>query len=375
MTKLELVRKTLNFEKTPYIPVCCSCMTKEFLLEVTGEKEFNKFNAREIYIQAMKKLDGDIILQYVLPFPERFDREPEASIMPGKHTFTPSIIGKQGIAFHSPEDVRDYIHTLPGPETLERSFPFEENYSAWIELIENGQQYMGDIVWMPGHIARVPNFMLYIYFGYEPYLMALELYKPEMKKLFDISGEEARLRNTAIAKANKDKGFMNWVYLGEDICGKNGPLCSPEVLRNIYWPAAKYALKPLKEAGMKILWHCDGNINPILDDLIDIGVDGLQGFEEETGVDLEKLSEVRTRDGNKMVLFGSLSVTTLLPHGTEEEVKRKIESIVELSKKRGGGIVLKTSSSILPGTPNENIYPLFTYSKEYSRKAFPRKEI
>ena len=89
MTRYEVVEKTFNFERTPYIPVCGSCCTTDFLLEVTGEKEYTKYNAREIYFKAMKNLGCDIILQYVLPFPERFDRVPEASIQPVKHHFTP----------------------------------------------------------------------------------------------------------------------------------------------------------------------------------------------------------------------------------------------------------------------------------------------
>ena len=369
MTKYEVVEKTLNFEKTPYIPIAGFDTPADFLLDVTGEKEYTKYNAREIHFMAMNKMNCDIMLAYVLP--ERYDSTPEAAmpeIRDMKHHFTSSIIHNRSLTFKTPEDVKNFILTLPDPGTLEKEFPFEEDYLTWINMMEAAKKYTGDMVWIPGHIARASDFMLYNYFGYEPYLMALELYKPEMRKLFEISGEEARLRNTAIAKANKD--FLNWVYFGMDICDKNGPMCSPKTLREIYWPATKKALQPLKEAGIKILWHCDGNIMPILDDLIDIGIDGMQGFEEETGVDLKKLANVKAKSGKKMVLFGSVSVTTTLPYGTVEEVKKKIESIVNLSQERGGGIVMAPSSSILKGTPNKNIYAFFEYSKEYSRKIF-----
>ena len=369
MTKYEVVKRTLNFEKTPYIPVVGWAFTKEFLLEVTGEKEFTKYNARRIYLRAMQELDCDMIMQYVLPFPERYDKVPEAAMWTVKHHFTESIIYKP-LTFKSPEEVRDYILSLPEPNELEKDFSFEENYLAWIELMEKGMEYMGDMVWLPGFIANAPDFMLYNYFGYENYLMALQLYKDEMKKLFEISAEEFRLRNQAIAKAIKDKHYLNWVYIGHDICFKAGPLCSPSLLKEIYWPAARHSLKPLKDAGIKLLWHCDGNINPILEDLIDIGVDGLQGFEEESGVNLERLSNLRSKAGNKIALFGSLSVTTTLPLGTVAEVEEKIRRVVDLSKKRGGGMVLATSSSIMPGTPNENVYPLFRYSKSYSKRIF-----
>ena len=40
-------------------------------------------------------------------------------------------------------------------------------------------------------------------------------------------------------------------------------------------------MAPLVENGISVIWHCDGNINPILADILDLGVVGLQGFEEE----------------------------------------------------------------------------------------------
>ena len=356
MNKYELITKTLNFEDTPYMPVGSSWVTEDFLLDVTKESKFTKHNAREIFFKAMKKIDCDLIVQYVLPFPERYDTCKEASLRSTNHKFNDSVICKKGVKFSSPEDVKDYILTLPEPETLEKSFNFEENYFAWTDLMKARDKYMGDMAWIPGHIAKPTDFMLYSYFGYEPYLMALELFKPEMKILFEISGEEMRLRNSAVAKSIVDNKFIDWVYLGEDICGKNGPMCKPETLTEIYWPSVKHSLKPLKDAGIKLLWHSDGNIMPIMENLIDAGIDGLQGFEEETGMDLEILSEIKAKTGKKIAILGSLSVTTTLPFGSTDDVKNKIEYLVNLSKKRGGGIIMGTSSTILKGTPNENIH-------------------
>jgi hypothetical protein len=319
----------------------------------------------------MKEVGCALILQYVLPFPERYDTLPEASIEPVKHKFIHAFnYDLKAMKSDSPEQVRDYALSLPAPETLEKNFNFEANYLAWAELMSMREKYMHDMVWVPGHVARPTDFMFYFLFGYEPYLMALQLYKPEMKILFDLVAENARLLNTAIAKSNVDHKFIDWIYLGEDICDKTGPLCDPVTLREIYWPAVKKAVKPLKDAGIKLLWHCDGNIMPILKDLVDCGIDGLQGFETEAGVDLEVLSETRAQSGKKMVLFGSVSVTTTMPFGTVDDVKKQVEYIVDLSKRRGGGIVLSASSSILDGTPDENIYPLFIHSREYSSKVF-----
>ena len=56
----------------------------------------------------------------------------------------------------------------------------------------------------------------------------------------------------------------------------------------LYFPELRRAVQPLIDNDIRIIWHCDGNIMPILDHLIDLGVSGLQGFQEEAGVPFER---------------------------------------------------------------------------------------
>ena len=53
-------------------------------------------------------------------------------------------------------------------------------------------------------------------------------------------------------------------------------------------------MEPLVEHNIGVIWHCDGNIHPILDDILDLGVMGLQGFEEEHGVPYGEMVKLRT---------------------------------------------------------------------------------
>ena len=123
----------------------------------------------------------------------------------------------------------------------------------------------------------------------------------------------------------------------------------------------------MHEAGIGIIWHCDGNILPILDQLIHIiGVAGFQGFQEETGCTLERIAARRTRDGQKLILWGSLSVTTTLPFGTVDDVKHDVERCFRIAAP-GGGFALAPTSSILPETPRENIMTMYEHGKHFGR--------
>ncbi|MGB9596913.1 MAG: uroporphyrinogen decarboxylase family protein, partial [Candidatus Poribacteria bacterium] len=140
-----------------------------------------------------------------------------------------------------------------------------------------------------------------------------------------------------------------------------------DMLDKLYFPHLARAVQPLHDAGIGIVWHSDGNILPIIDRLINlVGVSGFQGFQEETGCTLEKVAEYKTRNGEKLILWGSISVTTTLPFGTVDDVKRDVERCFKVAAP-GGGFGLASTSSILPETPLENIITMFEYGKNFGR--------
>ena len=85
------------------------------------------------------------------------------------------------------------------------------------------------------------------------------------------------------------------ILTGEDLCSQQGPMVSPDYLRQEYWELVEYALEPLLDVGAKVVWHCDGNYRPLLDDVFAAGIAGLQGFQRECGMELEWIRDLRTR--------------------------------------------------------------------------------
>jgi len=124
---------------------------------------------------------------------------------------------------------------------------------------------------------------------------------------------------------------------------------------------------PLIANDIRIIWHCDGNVLPILPSLIEIGVSGLQGFQEEAGVYFAKLVPLKSRWGRPLILWGCVSVTTTLPFGSPEDVRAAVRRSYQLAGP-GRGFGLASTSSIMPEVPDENIDALYLYGREYGRK-------
>ena len=273
----------------------------------------------------------------------------------------------EAAGFRSPEDVRDFVEELPDDAAVERDFSIEQSAEDYARTIIEHSEMMGPEVLVIDGFGQADFMGAYTRFGYENYLAAAALYPEAMRRYYHHSAVNARLRNHAIVEAVERHGLAPFVYSGQDICGSGGPLMSPAMLRDLYFPELKWAMEPLIEAGIGVIWHCDGNILPILPDLLDLGIVGLQGFEEEHGPRWEDMCALTDPHGRPMIVWGCVSVTSTLPHGTPDDVRRSVERSFTVAG-RGRGHVLSSTSSILPETPMENIDALFDHAHGFGRE-------
>ncbi|MBU0715276.1 MAG: hypothetical protein KJ964_07965 [Verrucomicrobia bacterium] len=372
MTKRELYHQkrerlinAVEFKPTDRLPVKCGNATIAAIERITGRSDYLA-HPKEVFALAMNAWDVDIILQFVLP--DRQDKQcgPTAAIniCDGLRSNLAGEWCRTHGAFKSPEDVRDFCQTVPAVSEARRYVDPDITYLRWLEL-DGWGAFLKPAVFIPGHLCQGVPWMWYTVMGYENYLMAHALYPEALERLFAFIGEESRLRNEAIAKAIRDYDLVPIIYSGEDICGNDGPMVSPQILHDIYFPHQKRAIAPIIEAGIHWLWHSDGNILPILPDLIDCGIGGFQGFEEDKGMDMDALAATPCRNGKLPFLFGSVNVTTTM-YTTPEKIRSDIRRMVDLSKQRGGGVVLSPSSSIMANTPLENVLAFYKYAHSQS---------
>ncbi len=160
------------------------------------------------------------------------------------------------------------------------------------------------------------------------------------------------------ARAIRDGILPRAILTGEDLCDQRGPMVSPAFLRREYFPRVEYVLAPLLEAGARIVWHCDGNYTRLLDDVLALGIHGLQGFQRECGMDLEWIVEKRTQDGDPLLIYGPVSVTRTLPHGTPDDVRAEVAWALRTCRDKAS-LVFFTSNTLTPDIPLANIRALW----------------
>ncbi len=361
----ERALRALQFETTDRVPLLGGFIAHaEALRQLSGLDPFTE--PRRAAVEAARAFGVDLIIQVVTP------KAAEVSTDMGEGR--ESLFTQQGRpAYASPEEVRDYAEGLPPPEQVRRDFDFaayqEQIQADWAQCDEDGGE---DILILPYAKARDCPFMYYSQFGYDNYYEALALYPESMNKLFRCAAETARCCNEAFVATLGEGGPPPVVYIGQDICDNAGPMVSPRLLDEVYFPHVHYCLQPLNDSGVKKIWHSDGNINPIIERLLAAGINGFQGLQEDTylpehqRVSLERLAGMTDRWGEPLILYGSISVREVLPHGSLADVRREVERCIDACRGRGG-FFLGPTSTVGPDIPVANIIGMYEHAREYGR--------
>jgi hypothetical protein len=336
------------------------CMKREFFSALTGRADIYQ-DAPQTAVDAFGRAGANLCPQFIVPSPvtEHIAADPFALGLQGE-------CQPEAEVFHSPEDVRDAIERLPDSATLARDFDLEAQAEAYARSVLRLRDMAHGAILFIGGFGQADFMGGYTRWGYVNYLLTIALYPEAARRYFAYSGEQARLHNLAIVRAVEKYGLAPFVYGGQDICFNDGPIVSLKTLDELYFPALQGAVQPLHEAHIGIIWHCDGDVRPIATTLLErIGVQGFQGFQEETGCTLAHMAGLRTCDGQSPILWGSISVTTTLPFGSVSDVQHDVERCFQTAGPTG--FALASTSSILPETPLANILALYEHGKTYGR--------
>lgn len=358
MTGHDIALGTLHRERVLY-----PCYTQGF---ITGSAYYTRLTGRDYwsdpqgcFVEMVRRVGANLIIQWY--YPGDSQRRLECAEMmhePHQHV---------AAGIRTPEDVLRLIDALPDDAAIEREFDHEAAAKAYADDLKEHQDLFGDDALVIQHFGQVDFMGPYTGWGYENYLTAAAMNPQALRRYYHYTALQGRLYNEAIVLAVEKYGVPPFAYTGQDICGGKGPLMSPTMLREIYFPELKWCLEPLVAGNVRLIWHCDGNIMPILDDLMDLGVSGLQGFEEEHGVDYAQMCALQDPQGEPIIILGCVSVTSTLPWGMPDDVRASVERSFTLAGP-GRGHVLSTTSSTLPETPLENIEAMFEHTRTFGRE-------
>jgi len=143
-------------------------------------------------------------------------------------------------------------------------------------------------------------------------------------------------------------------------------LVSPQMYRELIKPRQKKTFQFFKDrTAAKRFYHCDGAIYPIIEDLIEIGVEALNPIQvSAAGMgDTRKLKE---EFGDRLAFWGAIDTHHVLPHGSAEDVRKEVHRRV-MGLGPGGGYVLCSVHNIQPEVPPENVVAMFDAAYELGR--------
>ena len=150
------------------------------------------------------------------------------------------------------------------------------------------------------------------------------------------------------------------VVFGDDYADKNSTLMSPKHFREFILPGLKRCVDAAHEAGAYVVKHTDGNIMPIIDMIVETGIDALNPLEPQAGMDIGLVKE---RYGNRIALVGNIDCGYLLSQAPVDEVRSVTRRTIEIASP-GGGYLLSSSNSIHSSVKPENFMAMVETLRE-----------
>ena len=199
--------------------------------------------------------------------------------------------------------------------------------------------------------------MVWEMMGFENFSFAL-FDNPELvQSLFDKIGELVLGMFEYFAQSDA----VDVLWYSDDIAYVTSLMMSPAVLRQYFFPWLKKIGELAIAANKPLIYHTDGVLYDVMDDIINCGVDALHPIE----VQAMKLADVKARYGDKLCLIGHVDVD-LLSRGTPAQVREQVRKNIEEAAYNGGYCV-GSGNSVPDYASFENYVAMIEAAREFGR--------
>lgn len=141
-------------------------------------------------------------------------------------------------------------------------------------------------------------------------------------------------------------GGLDGFALCSDYCFNSGPFLSPAQFSEFVTPYLAKLIKGYRDLGFYAIKHTDGNIMPIIDQLIEANPHALHSLDPQGGVDI---AELKKNYGQRLCLIGNVHCG-MMDTGTPEQVRESARYALR-NGMPGGGYIFSTSNCIYTGMP------------------------
>ena len=243
---------------------------------------------------------------------------------------------------------RDAEHYAKAKQEILASFDpawndeYQSQLDAFMQKFREMKAMLGELFfvasgWIPGFMSITGEI------GLEQFSYFLADCPAVIDAQLDINTERAV---QFISHLPADHG-IEAVFVGDDIAFHSGPFLSPAWFSEHYFPLLTRITDAYHRRGIKVLFHSDGNLNPVMDGLVAAGIDGLNPIEILAGMDIADLH----RRYPDLFMAGGIDVSQLLPFGTAQQVKDAVYKAIDDAE---GRLMVGSTTELNNEVPLEN---------------------
>lgn len=200
----------------------------------------------------------------------------------------------------------------------------------------------------------VAAFMEMTIFEIAWYLRGMDRFMEELiceEEITDVLLDLLTETRIGMARRYAESG-VDVLMLGDDVATQIDMMISPALWRSTIKPRLAAVIQAAKAVNPDILifYHGDGNMERILPELIEIGVEILNPVQPEC-MEPARMKELF---GDQLAFWGCIGTQTTMPFGTPEEIKSTVRSLIA-NVGKGGGLFLAPTHTLEPDVPWENV--------------------
>lgn len=154
------------------------------------------------------------------------------------------------------------------------------------------------------------------------------------------------------------------IKIGDDLGTQESLMISPKMYREILKPIHADFISFIKaRTKARILFHSDGDVAPLIDDFVEIGVDILNPIQTSAGT-MSDLRSLKKRFGKNIVFCGGIDTHRILPFGSVEDVREEVRRVIQILGP-GGGCMIGAVHTMMDDVPPENILAMVDAVAEF----------
>ena len=231
---------------------------------------------------------------------------------------------------------------------------FERDSPAWIETVRSLRPdfpVYGSVIEATECLTRLV--------GQEHSMLWIGMYPEEMGRIINRIG--AFYLECARAEMAAGKGLLDGFVIWGDVAYGAGTFVSPDYWRAYFkpWVAEMTALAHAN--GLPVIYHGCGNVNRIVGDFVEMGVDAYNPLEVKAGMDV---LDLRRRYGHRMGFCGNSDVQ-VWEGGDREAIRREV--FRKLAAARGGGYIFQSDHSVTSSVSGHTYDYIVKLVREYGR--------